>query len=170
MNPKRQRPVPRPFAASRDADGRLVGLTIDYGLGDTIADGNAWLVAVDGSAHGQHAVAEAIRLASGMAACPLHVVNVQHWMSKEAAETELLNQGLAATHDAWDVLDHAGLPWRLHILMGEAADRIVALADTLACHGIVVGSRGLGSAEILLLGSVAYKVIHQSRIAVLVAR
>lgn len=170
MNVQRQRPVQIPIDTTRDADGRLVGLTIDRGLGVTSTSNNVWLVAVDGSEHSQHAVAEAVRLATKMKDCMLHVVNVQHWMSKEAAESELMNQGLAATDAAWSLLDKAGVPWCLHITMGEAADSIVSLAGSLGCHGIVIGSRGLGAAENLLIGSVAYKVIHLSRIAVLVVR
>lgn len=170
MNLQRQRPVQIPIDTTRDTDGRLVGLTIDYGLGVTTTSSDAWLVAVDGSEHSEHAVAESIRLATKMKGCALHVLNVQHWMSKEAAESELMNQGLAATEAAWVLLDGAGVPWCLHIAMGEVADSIVALADSLGCHGIVIGSRGLGAAENLLIGSVAYKVIHLSRIAVLVVR
>jgi len=159
-----------PADSTRDADGRLVGLTIDHGLGATPASSNAWLVAVDGSEYSQNAVAEAIRLSTKMKDCTLHVVNVQHWLSKEAAELELMNQGLAATDATRAMLDEAGVPWRLHIVMGEAADSIVALANKLGSHGIVIGSRGLGAAVNLLIGSVAYKVIHMSRIAVLVVR
>lgn len=170
MNLPRQSAHPIPIDTTRDADGRLVGLTIDHGLDVTTASNNAWLVAVDGSKYSQNAVAEAIRLATNMKDCTLHVVNVQHWLSKEAADLELMNQGLAATDATRALLAEAGVPWRLHIVMGEAADSIVALADKLGCHGIVIGSRGLGAAINLLIGSVAYKVIHLSRIAVLVVR
>lgn len=170
MKLQRQRPAQIPIDTTRDSDGRLVGLTIDCGLGVTSTRSNAWLVAVDGSEHSQHAVAEAVRLATKMKDCTLHVVNVQHWMSKEAAESELMNQGLTATDAAWVLLDKAGVSWCLHIVMGEAADCIVALADNLGCHGIVIGSRGLGATGNILIGSVAYKVIHLSRIAVLVVR
>jgi len=169
MNPQNQRSVQIPAATKRDADGRLVSLTIDGGLGAT-SSGTAWLVAIDGSGHSQHAVVEAIRLATKMKDCTLHVVNVQPWMSKEAAESELMDRGLAATDAALSALDSGRLPWCLHIVMGEVADSIVALADSLGCHGIVIGSRGLGATENLLIGSVAYKVIHSSRIAVLVVR
>lgn len=168
MNLRRQRPVQTPIDTTRDTDGRLVGLTIDCGLGVTSMSSNAWLVAIDGSEHSQNAVAEAVRLATKMKDCTLHVVNVQHWMSKEAAESELMNQGLAATDAAWALLDKDRVPWCLHIVMGDAADSIVRLADSLGCHGIVIGSRGLGATENLLIGSVAYKVIYLSRIAVLV--
>jgi len=170
MNSRRQRPVQPPINTTRDPDGRLVGLTIDCGLGAASTSNNAWLVAVDGSDHSRRAVAEAVRLAASMKDCTLHVVNVQHWMSKEAAEADLMNQGLAATDAARALLDKEELPWCLHVVMGEAADSIVALAGSLGCHGIVIGSRGLGAVENLLIGSVAYKVIQSSPVAVLVVR
>lgn len=170
MNEPNQQAAQRILDTKRDMDGRLVGLTLDFGLGDAPAGNNAWLIACDGSECSQRAVGEAIRLASKMGDCVLHVVNVQHWMSKEAAESGFLYEGQRATDVAKAMLEQAGLPWNLHILMGDPAGCIVALADTLGCHGVVIGSRGIGPAGNLLMGSVAYKVIHLSRIAVLVVR
>jgi nucleotide-binding universal stress UspA family protein len=163
-------PVPPVVESIRDGDGRLVGMTMNYGLDAVAAKSNAWLVAVDGSAHGLRAVTEAIHLAANMNACALHVVNVQHWLSREAAETELSHRALAATETACALLRQAARPWRLHVAMGDPAERIVALAKELGCRGIVIGSRGLGSAETLLMGSVAYKVIHLSAVPVMVVR
>lgn len=54
--------------------------------------------------------------------------------------------------------------------MGDAAEGIVALARELGSRGIAIGSRGLTAAESLLLGSVAYKVVHLSAVPVLVVR
>jgi nucleotide-binding universal stress UspA family protein len=165
-----QSAVHLPSATVRDAEGRLVSLAIEYGLSANATGDNTWLVAIDGSDYGQNAVTEALRLAGSMKDCALHLVNVQHWMSKEAAESVLLAQGLAATKKALALLGQAGVPSCLHVVMGDAAESIAALAEQLGCHGIVIGSRGLGAAENLLLGSVAQQVIHSSRIAVLVVR
>lgn len=170
MNASNPSKMPTPGSVERDEDGRLVGLHID-GDQPLVAHGeNAWLVAVDGSSHAQRAVAEAAHLACQMPGCSLHLVNVQHWLSKEAAETELAQRGWAASEKARAFLDARGQPWRLHVVMGEAAEHIVALASRLGCRGIVIGSRGLGAAENLLVGSVAYKVIHLSPVSVLVVR
>lgn len=54
--------------------------------------------------------------------------------------------------------------------MGEAAPEIEGLADALGSRGIAVGSRGLSAAESLLLGSVAYQIVHQARVPVLIVR
>lgn len=166
MNPD----IPLPASVTRDADGRMVAVRFASGNAQPADGPNAWLVAVDGSEHALRAVAEAIRLADRMKECTLHLVNVQHWLSKEAAETELAARGWTACAKARARLEQTARPWQLHVAMGEAAERIVALAGQLGCQGIVIGSRGLGTAENLLVGSVAYKVIHISPIPVLVVR
>lgn len=169
MNTMNAPQIPSPESIERDDTGRLVGLAID--TGEPLAhQENSWLVAVDGSVHAQRAVAEAANLASQMHGGALHLVNVQPWLSKEAAETELAPRAWAASEKARVLLDAKGLPWRLHVAMGDTAEHIVALAKRLGCRGIVIGSRGLGAAENLLVGSVAYKVIHLSPLSVLVVR
>jgi hypothetical protein len=45
---------------------------------------------------------------------------------------------------------------------------IVAKADALGSRGIAIGSRGLTVTESLLLGSVAYKVVHLTKLPVLI--
>ncbi len=103
-----------------------------------------------------------------MIACALHLVHVQHWMAKEAAEAELAHRALAATASARAHLDAASLPWRLHVTMGEAAERIVETAERIDCAGIVIGSHGLGTAKALLLGSVSQQVLRLSQRPLLV--
>ena len=44
------------------------------------------------------------------------------------------------------------------------------LAEALGSRGIIIGARGLSSVKALLLGSVAYKVIHTATVSVLVTR
>lgn len=161
--------MPSPSRIDRDPDGRLIGLTLDGGA-HTPPGGVQWLIAVDGSDHSLRAVAEAARMAAQLKDCTLHLVNVQHWLSREAAESELSARGWKATDKARALLNAAALPWQLHIVMGEAAESIVALSARLGCQTIVIGSRGLGATENLLVGSVAYKVIHLSPVSVLVVR
>ena len=67
-------------------------------------------------------------------------------------------------------LCYAGIGWRLHVRMGEAAEEIVALAEELGSRGIALGSRGMTATESLMLGSVAYKVVHHARVPVLIVR
>lgn len=57
----------------------------------------------------------------------------------------------------------AGLP-------GEQAKAIVDEAGRFNADLIILGSRGLSNFEALLLGSVAYKVVHYSHSPVLIVR
>lgn len=148
-----------------DASGRLVYVSIDSEL-PLVEDGTKWLVAIDGSPHSLRATATALRQAKAMRSCALHLINAQTWLSNEAAESELLRRGWNATATAREMLDAAGQPWRLHVVMGEAAESIAGLADRLGCQGIIIGHHGHGIAKILLLGSVAQKVVHLSALPV----
>ena len=157
-----------PANSQRDAAGRLIALVFDSTPPLAAPDINPWLIAVDSSDNALRAVAHAVNQAVLMNACALHLIHVHPWLSKEAAETELTRQGLEATVRARAALDAKGLPWRLHVTMGEPAERILEQAAQLHASGLVMGSRGLGNVESLLLGSVSYKVMHLSRIPVLV--
>lgn len=170
MNPAQESSLPQPSEMQRDIDGRVVGVTFDSERPLSASTRNTWLVAIDGSTHAQRAVVEAVRLTREMSDCMLHLVNVQHWLSHEAAETGLARRGWEVTTGARALLDAAGQSWRLHVAMGDSAQCIVDIAQRAGCRGIIVGSRGLSAVENLLLGSVAYQVIQQSPVSVLVVR
>jgi hypothetical protein len=53
---------------------------------------------------------------------------------------------------------------------GGPADQIIRAADELAADLIVIGGRGKGAVAAMLLGSVAYRVLHHARCPVLVTR
>ena len=169
-----QNAVPAPALERRDDIGRLVSVTW-HGAGtvDRTADNSGdarWLVAVDGSECSLRAVAMAAQLVALEPHAQLALVNVQPWLNKEAAETELPRRGWEAMAQARELLDAASVRWRLHAVMGEEAPEIAGLADALGSRGIVIGSRGLSAAESLLLGSVAYKVVHLATLPVLIVR
>jgi len=151
-----------------DSGGRLVGMVYDSTPPLAAPDANPWLVAVDSSDNSLRAVAHAAAQAGAMNACALHLVHVQAWLSKEAAEAELAHRALGATARARATLDAAGLPWRLHVALGEPAERIIHRGVGISASGIVIGSRGLNVVESLLFGSVAYKVMHLSPLPVMV--
>lgn len=160
--------MPTPARCERDADGRLVGLVYDSTPPLPAPEANPWLVAVDSSDNALRALTHAAREAAAMNACALHLVHVQPWLSKEAAEAELAHRALGATARERALLDAQGIPWRLHVAMGDPAERILALAAQLQASGIVIGSRGLNVVESLLFGSVAHKVMHLSPLPVMV--
>jgi len=53
---------------------------------------------------------------------------------------------------------------------GAPADQIVRAADELEADLIVIGGRGKGAMEAIVLGSVAYRVLHHAPCPVLVTR
>ena len=165
-----QNDAPAPALERRDDMGRLVTVTW-HGAGVSDDPGSArWLVAVDGSACSLRAVAMVAGLATPEQGAEVDLVHVQPWLNMEAAETELPRRGWAATAQASQLLDAACVRWRLHAVMGEGAPEIAGLADTLNNRGIAIGSHGLAAAESMLLGSVAYKVVHLAKAPVLIVR
>lgn len=160
-----------PSGERRDEHGRRIALTFDSSIVRPVAPpADCWCVALDGSRHSMHALTQAMQLAAESGVRTLDLGTVEHWLSPEAAETELARRGLATTADARALLDSRDFAWRLHVLMGEAATCLVELVEALGSRGIVVGARGLSATEGLLLGSVAQRIIHNTRGAVLVVR
>lgn len=78
-------------------------------------------------------------------------------------ETDLLDEALEQAYEA-------GVPAHRRVLRGDAADEIVAYADTIGADLIVVGSRGHGAVASALLGSVSRAILRESRRPVLVVR
>ncbi|MDP2134268.1 MAG: universal stress protein, partial [Sulfuritalea sp.] len=91
--------------SERDNDGRLVKLIFESTPPLQAPDANPWLVAVDGSDNALRAVEHAMHQADEMNACALHLVQVQPWLSKEAAEAELAHRAWLATARARALLD-----------------------------------------------------------------
>jgi nucleotide-binding universal stress UspA family protein len=68
------------------------------------------------------------------------------------------------------LVKQAGAEAEGRLLWGKPADQIVELAEADGYEAIVMGHRGRGGLESLLLGSVAKDVIDQARCSVLVVR
>lgn len=153
--------------SERDSAGRLVGL--EMGVARTADANHAWLLALDPSAHALRATAAVCRLAEKARTSPLvEIINVQPWMSLEAAENGLAQRALEETGQGRTLLDEAGLAWRLHVAMGEPVANILTAIGRLQPQGLVLGRRGLNMAQTLLLGSVTQGVLQQSPVPVLV--
>lgn len=159
--------IPPPDRIARDEPGRLVAASWGALPGP---EGSRWLVAVDGSHGSLRAAQMAARLIATKANTGVDLVHVHPWLVKEAAEAELVRRGWHAGHAACALMEEAGIAWRLHVRMGEAAEGIVALAQELGSQGIAIGSHGLTAAESLVLGSVAYKVVQLGKVPVLIVR
>jgi nucleotide-binding universal stress UspA family protein len=79
-------------------------------------------------------------------------------------------EGEAALAAAKKKLDAAGLAYKSSVLIGQVAEMIVQQASKSRCDLIAIGSHGRTEAGNMLLGSTATKVLHISKIPVLLVR
>ena len=76
----------------------------------------------------------------------------------------------AALREAAAVASEQGVACKVELLVGDPANEIVALADTLESGLIVLGCRGLGVVKSALLGSVSHTVLAHTKRPVLIVR
>jgi nucleotide-binding universal stress UspA family protein len=132
------------------------------------------LVPVDGS----EASARALRVAAERARAhraELHVLHVEPPMSYEEIRVYVVREDLekfrreacrrvldaAAQALAAEKVEHVE-----HLRQGEVAQTIAELAQSQAMDEVVMGTRGMGALGTLLLGSVAYRVVHLVQVPV----
>ncbi len=132
------------------------------------------LVPVDGS----EAAVRAARFAAGMAANAgggeIVLLNVQepveelqtHGLAREAIRAHRDELAREAATAASAALERSGIAFRFEWRFGDPARAIVEAAREARCDLIVMGTRGAGPIESLLLGSVAYKVLHIAELPV----
>ena len=80
------------------------------------------------------------------------------------------DEGEARLASAKKLLERAGIGYQARVLVGPVAETLVAHAKERRCDMIFIGTRGMGAAGNMLLGSTATKVLHLSTVPVLVAR
>ena len=133
------------------------------------------LIPVDGSASSERAVRHVIELAKVVGAVQAHLLNVQPaanaWEVKRflrEPEIEAIQLSLSeeATQAASTILDAAGIDYQRHHSVGEVAETIAEFSEACGCNQIVMGTRGMGSLEGLLLGSISTKVLHLVKVPV----
>ncbi len=128
------------------------------------------LIPVDGSDNSQRAVEYVIRNVAMFVDRPsLLLLNVQWnvaagnvklFISQKTIDDYYREQGMTALQKARLALDAARLPYQYHISVGTPAEAIAQYADEQAVDQIVMGRRGQGGIQSLLLGSVVSKVLH----------
>jgi nucleotide-binding universal stress UspA family protein len=139
-------------------------------------DMNKLLIPVDGSESARHALAYAIKLAKEHGQIELHVVTVhpepvlygqiQVYVPREKMEELQKIHSMDILQPAVDAAKAANVPFTSEILVGSTAPMIVKRAEELNCIGIVMGTRGMGAVGNLVLGSVATKIVHLTKLPV----
>ena len=133
------------------------------------------LIPVDGSDRSLAAVRYVTdTLARANPDLDIHLLNVQPPLPSAAARfidsavlrDFHLEEGAKDLAAARQLLDDAGVRYVSNSLVGEPAETIAAYAEQRDCAAIVMGTRGLGNAAGLLLGSVAHKVLQLSKVPV----
>jgi nucleotide-binding universal stress UspA family protein len=135
------------------------------------------LIPVDGSIHADWAVEYACRYAKEFPACEAVLVHAQpaetfptHTPEGKEVLVELADLGNKACAAARKLLNAQQLAYRLNTELGDPAEVIASTAGSERIDEIVMGSRGLGQWEGLIVGSVTYKVIHRVSLPITVVR
>lgn len=137
------------------------------------------LLPVDGSDNSSKAVTDFIHLLDWYKEKPeIHLLNVQYaldgnvslFINQGDIKQYHQEEGLKSLQNTRDLLAQAGIAYQYHITVGDPAEMIVRFAAEKHYDLIVMGPRGKGSIQSLLLGSVTNKVMQLSNIPVLLVK
>lgn len=140
------------------------------------------LVAVDGSGAAQRALAQAIALARASPDASIHLVHaheepdvygeiavyVPRPKMEELQRTH--SEAVLAAAEAAAELKDSGVRYTKEVLTGPIGQTIARHAESLGCDAIVMGRHGKSTIGDLFMGSVAMKVVHLTRLPVLLVR
>jgi len=87
---------------------------------------------------------------------------VARFVNREVIDEYHQEQGKEVLTPARTLVDAAGVTFNASIVVWRDADALLEHAETTHCDGIVMGTRGSGSVAVLLMGSVASKVVHSA--------
>jgi len=134
------------------------------------------LVAYDGSEHSRKALDIAVKVAqcsNGKLKVLYAFDKVPHILGDDETARFIeraMSKGRENLVEATRHLRDLGVEFSTDIVEGPAAEAILRVAGVEGCDLIVMGSRGLGMVQGLLLGSVSYRVLHHATIPVLTVR
>ena len=134
----------------------------------------AILVAVDGSATSDRAVAHAVELMQAGLAAELHLVNAQpnlggaisSFVSRDQLDAYHREEGEKALASAVAIARKAGIEAKVHIGVGRQGEVVRDFAAKLGAGQVVLGTRGHAGLAGVLLGSVAQDVIAHAKVPV----
>jgi nucleotide-binding universal stress UspA family protein len=138
------------------------------------------LIAVDGSVHAQRAIDAAVRLQEQTKGLEALLVNVRQWpliygdlppQGYEAIERDQIRHQKELLETTQAAARRSGLD-RVSILsvVGDPAAEITRVAEEKGVDQIVMGTHGRGAVGSLLIGSVAQRVVHLSKVPVLLVK
>ena len=132
------------------------------------------LVPVDGSGNALRALRHAIGRAKESPA-EIHVLHVEPPLRYEEARLYAMREDIARIYqearqrllqDAVDELEKEKVPHAAHLAEGEVANAIAQFAESQQMDEIIMGTRGMTTFGLVLLGSVANRVVHFVKIPV----
>ena len=135
------------------------------------------LLASDGSEEAREAARHAVELAS-LTKSELHVVHVgllSQWVHPDtlspAQYTQLKNDANKRLDDeVRDIEKAGGTITEAHLRMGRVDGEVIRLAEELGAGLIVIGSKGMGAIERILLGNDAESIVRHAPCPVMVVR
>ena len=131
------------------------------------------LLATDGSADADRATEAASDLAK-RAGAELHVVHVWHdvpGFAHDFVKRELERQGQEVLDGQVEKIEGTGATVAgAHLRGGRTSNEVIALSEEMEAGLLIVGSRGLGTVQRILMGSQSEEIVHHARVPVLVLR
>lgn len=131
------------------------------------------LLATDGSEDAVRATEAASDLAKRSGA-ELHVVHVWHdvpGFAHDFVKRELKRQGQEVLDEQVGKIEESGAAvTEAHLRGGRTSNEVISLSEEIGAGLLVVGSRGLGTVQRILMGSHSEEIVHHARVPVLVLR
>jgi nucleotide-binding universal stress UspA family protein len=134
------------------------------------------LVPVDSSDNAMRALEHAIRLAKEVGDTELVIVyaheppiiygEIAVYLSESKARELQQAHSKGILRPAIEKARASGVSFTSQILTGDVAESIVSCAESSGCDGIVMGTRGMSAIGNLVMGSIATKVIHLTKLPV----
>ncbi|UCV02638.1 universal stress protein [Dechloromonas denitrificans] len=101
---------------------------------------------------------------------PIPIGRVQAHIGPETLHAYYREESQEQLLAAQKKLDTAGLFHTTHIHVGQPAEVIAKVSDELGCELIVMGTHGRSGVTELVMGSVANRVLHLTKIPVLLVK